>query len=245
MSRLSQRILHVACFTLLSAASSAQFYKLHDADLGVAATGQYTSIISSATPSITSSTAAQGQSCLWQSGASAIHSDHEVWSCAAVQSDPINAMQPLTTNSPGVLVSFRDRPLPWASVEVNYQYTRFSERYVEADGNTAISGAVNIPTNMQEATAAYLLRFYHHKRVNPFLSAGGGALCFTPVTARTTQWRGTGLVSVGVDLQTDSRLGFRIGARDLIYRAPTYALSSVPSTWVSTEEPYAGVYVKF
>ncbi len=244
MSRLSQRLLHVVCLTFFSAASHAQFYKLHDADLGVTATGQYTSTISTASPTPTSPTTAQGPRCDQQSSAS-LASNHLALSCAAAQSNSINAMQPLTTDSPGVLVSFRDRPLPWALVEVNYHYTKFTESYVTAPGGTASSGTVLVPTNMQEATAAYVLHIYHHKRMNPFISAGGGALCFTPITARTTQWRGTGLVDVGVDLQTDSRLGFRVGARDLIYRAPTYALANVPSTWVSTEEPYAGVYVKF
>jgi hypothetical protein len=87
--------------------------------------------------------------------------------------------------------------------------------------------------------------------MNPFVSVGGGALFFSPIVAwdgsqnvNTSQWRGTGLVEMGVDLQTDSRLGFRLGARDLIYRAPSFAITNVGSTWVSTEEPYAGVYIK-
>jgi hypothetical protein len=150
-----------------------------------------------------------------------------------------------------VLVTFRERPVKWATIELNYQYTKFSERFYDVPGQSYTTDSVFVPTNMQEATAAYLLHFHQRGRMNPFVSVGGGALFFSPIVAwdgsqnvNTSQWRGTGLVEMGVDLQTDSRLGFRLGARDLIYRAPSFAITNVGSTWVSTEEPYAGVYVK-
>jgi hypothetical protein len=154
-------------------------------------------------------------------------------------------IEPKTTDSPGVLTTFRVTPFRWATAELNYQFTKFSERYSSAPGSTVAATPVAIPTNMQEATAVALHKFKRVGRMNPFVGVGGGSLCFTPIVATVTQWRGAGVVEAGVDFQTESRLGFRIGARDLVYRAPTFAMANVPSTWVSTTQPYAGVYVKF
>jgi len=183
----------------------AQVYKFHGADIGVDATGQYTTSITSQTDS-TNGTPLPHQG---------------------------------TTDSPGVLVTLRDHPVAWAGVEVNYQYTKFDERFVSGTQPTSLT------TNMHEATAAYLFH-PHMRRLSPYVGIGGGALDFIPVEHLTSQWRGTGLVDVGLDMQTHSRLGFRIGARDLIYRAPNYGQSQLASSrWVSTEEPYGGVYIKF
>jgi hypothetical protein len=155
-----------------------------------------------------------------------------------------------TTMSPGAVVQLHAQPWDWAGFEANYQFTRFSERYVipktlYGPANTP----VGIPTSVQEGTAAYLVHFHHLYRFNPYLAIGGGALDFEPTSSSAnvhSQWRGTALGDVGFDFQTVSALGFRIGARDLAYRAPDFTVGQLSSSrWVSTEEPYAGVYVKF
>lgn len=248
MKPLSRRTLHVVCLTFVSTASSAQWYNMraHEAELGVAATGQYTSTVSTTTINTTTTPIVQTSNCAVKTP-SVLEGAHQVVSCPAdTNAVPATGLiEPLTTDSPGVLVAFRERPVRWATVELNYQFTKFSERYVSAPGSTTIAAPVAIPTNMQEATAAYLRKFKRIGRMSPYVGLGGGSLCFTPIVKTVSQWRGTALVEAGVDFQTDSRLGFRIGARDLIYRAPTYAMTNVPSTWVATTQPYAGVYVKF
>jgi hypothetical protein len=158
-----------------------------------------------------------------------------------------------TTDSPGALFTIHMQPKSWAGLEFNYQYTKFSERFTPGvpakQGpvyNPNLNAPVNVATSFHEATGAYVLHLKKHKRVSPFLGVGGGALDFVPTQVLSNQWRGTGLVDIGFDMQTESRLGFRIGARDLVYRAPNYSNSGLSSSrWVSTEEPYAGVYVKF
>ena len=187
-----------------AATSQGQAYKFHGADVGIAATGQFTT-------SITSQDFATNGSPL----------PHQ-W----------------TTQSPGVLVTLRDHPVPWAGVELNYQYTRFSERFFT-------NRPTYIGTNFHEASAAYLFHLHMHG-FSPYVGVGGGALAFIPESAIASQWRGTGLVDVGLDMQTHSRLGFRLGARDLLYRAPNFYNAGLASSrWVSTEEPYGGVYIKF
>jgi hypothetical protein len=107
---------------------------------------------------------------------------------------------------------------------------------------------------LHEFTAGYLLRKKTHG-VMGHLAIGGGAIDFDSGLATQSrpgfldtpnQWRATGMVDIGIDYQTHSNLGFRLGARDLLYRAPDFHLTYLASSrWVSTEQPYAGVYVRF
>jgi outer membrane protein W len=157
-----------------------------------------------------------------------------------------------TTDSPGVLFTIHIQPASWAGLEFNYQYTKLSERFFRAPipqgavYNPTLNAPVNVTTSFHEATGAYVLHLKPHKRISPYVGLGGGYLDFVPTQVDSNQWRGTGLLDIGVNMQTDSRLGFRFGARDLVYRAPDYFDASLSSSrWVSTEEPYAGVYVKF
>ena len=203
--------LAVLAFAFLCAVNPSwgQFYKLHSANIGVGASGQFTSSLT----------------------------DQNTGSTGAVL--PHQA----TTDSPGVVVTLRDQPFSWAGIEVNYQYTKFSEKYVLEPGTRTVP----LATNLHEATAAYVFHPRVH-RVAPFLAVGGGAVDFTLTDRQpnfNNQWRGAGLVDVGFELRTHSRLGFRIGARDLFYRAPDYKNAGLASgRWVSTEEPYAGVYFR-
>lgn len=155
-----------------------------------------------------------------------------------------------TTMSPGAVVSFHAQPYDWAGIEMNYQFTRFSERYDVHGVPGGGSYPEYVPTSVHEGTAAYMVHFHHLYHFSPFVAVGGGYLDFQPSPNLPSnvhhQWRGAGLADVGFDFQTVSALGFRIGARELAYRAPDFTVGQLSSSrWVSTEEPYAGVYVKF
>lgn len=228
MKRL-QYFIPAVLMTLSSAAALAQatpaystpkmFRMFGNADIGVAAAGQFTT-------SITDQTVQLGAG------------PHQGYTLP----------HETTTNSPGALVTLHMQPKSWAGVEVNYQFTRFSERFFAAPSNAPYGGANTpyfAPTSVHEGTGAYMFHVKMHK-LKPYIGIGGGVLDFQPSPQFHHQVRGTGLVDVGLDMQTKSRLGFRIGARDLVYRAPNFANSYLSSSrWVSTEEPYAGVYVKF
>jgi len=194
------------------------FARLGLGDVGVAATGQFTT-------SITSQNIGSGGQVL----------PHQA-----------------TTDSPGMLATIHIQPASWAGLEFNYQYSRFSERFFRAPRtqgivyNPNLNTPVNVSTDFHEATGAYVLHLKPHKKVSPYVGIGGGYIDFEPIQVDRNQWRGTGLVDIGFNMQTVSNLGFRVGARDLIYRAPDYFDTSLSSSrWVSTEEPYAGVYLKF
>jgi hypothetical protein len=198
----------------LPSAKDNGFFHFHNADVGVAATGQFTTSVT----------------------------DQVV--------DHLGNTLPhqATTDSPGVLFTMRGNPVPWAGIELNYQYSKFSENFFVTSPGSPTGNAnreVSLATSFHEATAAYL---FHPKmkKLAPYIGIGGGGLDFVPTVYYGNQWRLAGLVDLGLDMQTHSRLGFRVGARDLTYRAPNYNQSSLSSSrWVTTTQPYAGVYIKY
>ena len=197
----SPRVFTSLCALLFAATTAqAQFYKIHNGDIGGGALGQFTTPLTSNYTGVTQS----------------------------------------TRDSFGGYFTIRDHPVSWAGIEVNYGYTRFSEIY------NASTYSANPKTNMHEATAAYLFH-PHFRKLQPFVSVGGGYIDFVPVTSGQNQWRGTGLLEVGFDLPTSNpHFGFRVQGRDLIYRAPNFQQANLGSkTWVNTEEPTFGVWLRY
>jgi hypothetical protein len=147
-----------------------------------------------------------------------------------------------TTESAGFLFSLHDAPVAWAGIELNYQYSSFSERYVSSTNQPL----VNIPISFHEATAAYVFH-PHFRHLQPFVNVGGGAIYFDSTAQTVYQWRGTGLVETGFDIPTANKhIGFRIEGRGLFYRAPNFHTPAIASSrWVATEEPSASVYYRF
>ena len=145
-----------------------------------------------------------------------------------------------TTDSFGGLFSLREHPVPWAGIEFNYSFTDFQERYV---GPTYYQ---HVKTDAHEATAAYIFH-PHFRKLQPFVNVGGGYIDFVPSVAGPNQWRGVGLLEVGFDVPTSNpHFGFRVQGRTLVYRDPNFYSSQIGSkTWVSTEEPTLGAYLRF
>src|ERR1700684_538835 len=80
------------------------------------------------------------------------------------------------TDSLGTLATFRQSFHPWLGYEVNYSYTRFTEKY-----STIPFGVQN---NVHEVTVAYLLQgpTLPILGLQPFGAVGTGALIFLPTT---------------------------------------------------------------
>ncbi len=149
-----------------------------------------------------------------------------------------------TTGSAGVIGSLQDHPVSWAGVEVNYGYSRFSERYNYVEPYSTDRFEVGVPTGMHEATGAYMfhLNIFH---LQPFVNIGGGGLYFNPVAA-PAQWRGAGLLEAGFDIPVNPHFGFRVQGRSLYYRAPNFNTPLISTrSWVVTEEPSLSAYMRF
>lgn len=194
----------LTCALLVSGLSAeGQIYKLHDADIALGGTGQFTTSIT----------------------------------------DQTNTPHQATTDSAGFLFSFREHPVPRAAIELNYQYSSFSERYTSGFNGATLA---NVALSFHEGTGAFLFH-RNYGRVHPFVGIGGGTLYFDSITPLGGQLRGTGLFEVGADAVTHNpHLAFRLQARSLLYRAPNFNDSGIAtSRWVATTEPAASVVFRF
>ena len=87
-----------------------------------------------------------------------------------------NGIQDSPTDSLGALATVRQSFHPWLGYEVNYSYTRFTERY-----STIPFGVQN---NLHEVSGAYLVQgpTLPILGLQPFGAVGVGALIFLPTT---------------------------------------------------------------
>lgn len=150
-----------------------------------------------------------------------------------------------TTTSAGFLFQLGLHPKPWAGIELNYGYSRYSELYSFNYSGVSATQRLRVPVSTNEATAAYQ---FHPKHIplQPFVNVGGGAIDFYPAFA-SNQWRGAGLVETGLDLPTPNKhIAFRIQGRALIYRAPNFQNAAISTrSWRVTEEPGASIVFRY
>jgi opacity protein-like surface antigen len=154
------------------------------------------------------------------------------------------------TDSGGVLLNYRYGFNTWSALEVNYDYTSFSQFYGPS-GFTRASYVTRADVN--EATMAYV--FTPGKsagsRYRPFAEAGGGALFFSPTSrgstvAGFTQDRPTFLYGAGIDWNAANNVSVRLGYRGLVYRASDFAVPvQRTDAMANLAEPYVGVVLRF
>jgi len=156
-----------------------------------------------------------------------------------------NGIQDEPTDSLGVLATVRQSFHPWLGYEVNYGYTRFSERY-----STVPFGVQN---NLHEVSGAYLLQAptLPFLGLQPFGAVGAGALVFLPTTVGgqkySQQYRVPLLYEVGVNYPIlTSHLGLRFQYRGLLYKTPDFKSALITTNARrQTAEPSVGAYLRF
>ncbi|HTZ58723.1 MAG TPA: hypothetical protein VMB49_11520 [Acidobacteriaceae bacterium] len=156
-----------------------------------------------------------------------------------------NGVSDSPTNSMGGLVSVRQSFHPWLGYEINYSYTRFSERY------NVLPFAVQ--DNVHEASGAYLLQgpTIPLLGLQPFGAVGVGGLIFLPTTVGgqryNQQWRVPLLYELGVNYPIlTSHLGLRFQYRGLVYKTPDFGSSQLTTNARrQTSEPTVGAYLRF
>ena len=147
------------------------------------------------------------------------------------------------TDSLGVLATERQSFHLWLGYEVNYSYTRFTERY-----STIPFGVQN---NVNEVTGAYLVQGPSFLGLQPFGAIGFGALIFLPTTVGGQKYpqqnRIPLLYEVGVNYPIlTSHFGLRLQYRGLSYKTPDYnATLLTTGTRRTTSEPSVGAYLRF
>jgi hypothetical protein len=156
-----------------------------------------------------------------------------------------NGIKDSPTDSLGGLATVRQSLHPWLGYEVNYSYTRFTERY-----STIPFGVQN---NVHEVSGAYLVQgpTIPILGLQPFGAIGVGGLIFLPTTVGgqkyPKQTRVPVLFEFGVNYPIlTSHLGLRLQYRGLSYKTPDFnATVLTTGTRRITSEPSVGAYLRF
>jgi opacity protein-like surface antigen len=163
-----------------------------------------------------------------------------------------NGIRQHTTDSGGLLVSYRFHFNRWLAADGSYGYTRNTLQ------NFTSTGRLNVQTNMHQTTGALVVTsprsFFWF---SPYALAGMGALTFDQTGNTTGNTRGFLLGSDlqmkaafvyggGGDINLTRRFALRFQYRGLVYKRPDFgsaSLMSGPTT--HTAQPSAGFVIRF
>jgi outer membrane immunogenic protein len=130
------------------------------------------------------------------------------------------------TNSGAVVATIRYRFNPMHSIEFNYAHTRDSQIYTEG------ADQFRIQSTISEYTGAYVLNFFQHGKIEPFVFGGGGILRFNPgntyidtfqlPVAVVKQTEFAILYGGGADYRIVPHVAIRLQYRGLVYKAPDF-----------------------
>jgi opacity protein-like surface antigen len=179
---------------------------------------------------------------------------------------PIESINQHTTNSGGVLASYRRRFNSWLGFDISYGYTRDAEKNLVSPtigvpptpilgpGPVRLTLPFNIQTNVHEATAAAVVRIPARPwRLNPYVLAGAGALVFAPtgavggfVPGASTQGKAAFVYGGGADYNFGEHIALRLEYRGFVYNRPSQGLIFLNSgASAYTSQPSAGVVFHF
>lgn len=154
-----------------------------------------------------------------------------------------------TTDTGGVLATYRYHLKPWLSAEGAYGIDRDTQKYFASATN------FRIQSDIHQATAALIFNLppLIRRRFSPYVLAGGGALVFDPtsnlnqtVSAAQTQARGTFVYGVGVNYPIVKRLSLRAEYRGLVYSTPDFGFSGLRTNAMThTAQPSIGFSFRF
>ena len=162
--------------------------------------------------------------------------------------DSNNGVTHHTTDSGGLLVSYRNRFSRLFGADLSYGYTRSTQQ------NLTSAGAFNVQSNIHQATAALVA--HTPGRVlgfRPFALAGAGALTFSPtsnfggiVPGSDTQAKAAFVYGGGAEYDINDHFAFRLEYRGLVYKRPEFGFTPFNSDAIThTAQPSAGFVFRF
>jgi len=159
-----------------------------------------------------------------------------------------NVLNQHTTNSGGVLVSYRYHFNHWFGADVSYGWNRDTQQ------NISSNGSLNVQSNVHQTTVAAVVNLpWSTARFNPYVLAGTGALVFAPtqsagatVPGAGNQAKATFVYGGGVDYGFTKHFSFRLEYRGLVYGLPDFGVHALRSgLTTNTAQPSAGVIYRF
>ena len=153
-----------------------------------------------------------------------------------------SGVQQSSSNSGGLLLSYRFLFSTHHAIEGTYGYSRTTIDY------SSTSGLTGTQTNRHEWTGAYVFRMPIRK-VTPFLQAGVGGVTYAPTNshAAQTQSRAAFVYGGGVDFNVTHHVFVRAQYRGLVLSSPTFDLLANAGNDRVTHiaEPSIGIGIKF
>lgn len=159
-----------------------------------------------------------------------------------------NGIRQHTTDSGGLLTSYRFHFNNWLAADGSYGYTRNTLQ------NFTSAGAFNVQANIHQTTGALVVS--SPRRVFgliPYGLAGAGALTFDPsgnpggfVSGADRQTKAAFVYGGGADINLTQRFGLRFEYRGLVYKRPDFGQVSLDSDVTThTAQPSAGFVIRF
>jgi len=139
-----------------------------------------------------------------------------------------------TTNTGGVLASYRYMLTPRSALEMNYSWAQNSDKYHNTSAGVP-NGRVH--ARQQEISAAYVYS-RTFKNYNPFLEAGLGVMLFTPILDNGTNESGVlkqttspgGLFGGGLAYEINPSIDVRVEYRGFLMKAPSFGFDPFSSS---------------
>jgi opacity protein-like surface antigen len=159
-----------------------------------------------------------------------------------------NGLAQHSTDTGGVLVSYRYHFNRWLAVDGSYGYARNTQ------DNFAFGSSSNVQANVHQVTGALVVNAPHSVfRLKPFVLVGAGALVFDPTgNARASmvgvnqQGKGAFVYGGGVDYKLVSHVALRLEYRGFVYNRPDFGLAALHSgATTHTAQPSAGIVLQF
>ena len=161
-----------------------------------------------------------------------------------------NGITQSSGEAPGVLFTYRYLLTDRQALELNYGFSRANEQFATS---TSSGTEASVSSNVSEANLSYVALFGVHHRLRPFLSAGLGALVFSPVNSLTVNGvSGSSFATPdfvyggGVELALGRRMGLRLGYRGHLFQTPDFSVAALATGAVShIAEPFGGLSFHF
>jgi len=159
-----------------------------------------------------------------------------------------NRIRQQTTDSGGLLVSYRYHFNRWLAADGSYGYTRNTLQ------NFTSTSAFNVQANTHQITGALVVAsprtFFG---LSPYALVGAGALTFDPITPPVgillfteLQTKAAFIYGGGADINLTRRFALRFQYRGLVYKRPDFGLASWKSNATAhSAQPSAGFVIRF